>query len=146
DAARLCAAKKGGTLVVRTACKKGETTADVGTLLPKGAPGSPGDAGAPGPARGWVHVDDSAQIVAGSHFTGVQNVATGVYCLTPDDTIDAASSLGLVTVEYGYSSGSDLVAYVHFPASACPSGTFQVDTVTRQGNPSDSVAFVFLVI
>jgi len=132
--------------VRKTTCRKSERPADVAPLLPAGPRGLRGDDGARGPARGWVHVDNAANIVSTSHFAAVQRVATGVYCLEPDGTIDATASLGLATPEYGYSAGSSLLAYVHVPASSCPAGTFQVDTVDLQGMPSSDVAFLFVVI
>jgi len=148
----LCRQRSDVLVARETACRKRETAvaADVGLLAPPGATGdagadgAAGTAGVPGPAKGWVHVQNSATIAEASHFDAVTRPSTGVHCLTPDATIDVATSVGLVTVDHAYSAGQSLVAYVHFPASDCPAGTFQVDTVDLSGAPSNDVAFVFV--
>lgn len=148
-AAQPCAARS-GALFVRDTCRKHETPIDAapfGATLPQGPRGATGMTGSPGPARGSAHVGNDVTF-AGTpeHFTAVTRPQTGVFCLVPDDSIDAAASLALATAEYGYSAGSELVVYVRFPVSICAEGTFEVHTVNTAGTPSDEVAFHFVVI
>ena len=148
SAAVFCA-QLDGTLVVRPQqCKKHETAPDLtafGGRGPTGATGPRGAAGVPGSARGWVLVDNASAIIAASHIATATRPSPGVYCLTPDATIDASATIGWAVPEYENSSGSSLVVYVRFPASGCPAGTFQVETYDAGGALSDNVGFVFVV-
>jgi hypothetical protein len=76
----------------------------------------------------------------------VSSPQTGVYCLTPDPSIDVSTAVTMVTVEWYHSSGYDLLAQVSLPVNVCPAGTFEVKTYDTAGTASSSVAFVFMVL
>lgn len=81
--------------------------------------------------------------------TAVTTVQTGVHCVTPSVALNLAGGYADVTVEWGWSSGSSLIAYwfdnASFPGFfPCASGDLVVMTFdTTGGVPtlSDNVAF-----
>lgn len=80
------------------------------------------------------------------NFTAVTSPATGVYCLTPSVGIDIHATVQIVTVEWGESSGSDLLAFIDDTGgSSCAAS--QIEVLTFKGfspgppAPSDFVAF-----
>ena len=61
-------------------------------------------------------------------FQSVSNTTTGIYCFTPSpgSGIDPSTDIILVTIEWGTSGGSDLLAYSY--NAQCNSGQFGVRT------------------
>jgi hypothetical protein len=107
--------------------------------------------------RAYAMVSQSATFVASTtkNFTSVSRPSTGIYCLTPAPGISNAQP-AVVTVEWGLSSGFDLLAYNWgFGASGqsgspCSAGQFHVRTYRFGANPaspalSNNVAFQILV-
>ena len=127
---------------------------------PRGLPGAPGQPGvkgdrgdqgvpgAAGTARAHAVVNLSALFVGGytRNFTGVQRIATGLYCLTPAAGIDRATSPAVVSPDYWASAGNDLRAYAANPGLSCQASQYEVRTTT--GNPpvqSNAVGFSIIV-
>lgn len=78
--------------------------------------------------------------------------STGVYCFTPSKAAGLSGDKLLaayptVEIEWGHSSGSDLLAYVYRGAGDCPAGSIQVMTYSFSGGlvESDNVAFYLKV-
>jgi hypothetical protein len=78
--------------------------------------------------------------------------ATGVYCFTPSKAAGLSgdkllASYPTVEIEWGSSSGSELLAYVNRGEHNCPAGSIEVRTYSFSGglNLSDSVAFYLKV-
>jgi hypothetical protein len=78
--------------------------------------------------------------------------ATGVYCFTPSKAAGLSGEKLLaayptVEIEWGHSSGSDLLAYVYRGAGECPAGSIEVRTYSFSGGivSSDNVAFYLKV-
>jgi S-layer homology domain len=88
-------------------------------------------------------------------FSTFSNPSTGVYCLGLDPTlgVDISNVIAQVTVEWGSSSGSDLLAYWWRGAGSCPTDNIEVrtyDFASSGGNltgvqVSADVAFVVTV-
>lgn len=88
-------------------------------------------------------------------FSTFSNPSTGVYCLGLDPTlgVDISNVIAQVTVEWGSSSGSDLLAYWYRGAGSCPADNIEVKTydfASSGGNltgvqASSDVAFVVTV-
>jgi hypothetical protein len=71
-------------------------------------------------------------------FSDVSRPATGIYCLTvtPASGIDVGSATVLVSVHFGLSAGTDLLAFWNDGAgSSCSAGQIEVDTYAL-GTPS----------
>lgn len=79
------------------------------------------------------------------NFTAVSHAATGVYCLTPAAGIDPSTGTASVSVEWGYSSGSDLAAFYQHGNFVCAAGQYEVRTYDFSGTVSDDVAFTIVV-
>jgi hypothetical protein len=119
-----------------------------GTAGQPGAKGDQGVPGAAGTARAHAVVNLSALFVGAytRNFTGVQRIATGLYCLTPAAGIDRATSPAVVSPDYWASSGNDLRAYAANPGLSCQASQYEVRTTT--GNPpvqSNAVGFSIIV-
>ncbi len=81
-------------------------------------------------------------------FDSISNPNTGVYCLTPspDSGIDPSTDISMLTIEWGNSGGSDLLAFSY--NGQCNSGQFGVRTYDfASGNQvlSNDVAFYIAV-
>jgi hypothetical protein len=78
---------------------------------------------------------------------------TGVYCFTPSKAAGLSGDKLLaayptVDIEWGSSSGSDLLAYVYRGAGSCPAGSIEVRTYDFAGGSptlTDDVAFYLKV-
>jgi hypothetical protein len=158
DAAKVCK-KKSGVMIIRDACKAKETAvnlADFGAVGPMGpagadgadgAPGTPGQTGQTGSGvRAWAVVDNGGTILSQQLIASISHPQTGVYCITPDASIDASTAVTMISVEWYHSSGFDLLAQVCLPVDVCPAGTLEVKTYDTVSNASDNVAFVFAIL
>lgn len=126
-----------------------------GPAGPAGAPGSAGAPGAPGPAgtaRAHAVVANGVFDAAYTKgFTAIRRPAgqpTGVYCLTPPAGVSPASTPAIVSVEWGASSGNDLLAFWNKPPpfDGCTAAEYHVRTYDFQREPtvtqlSNDVAF-----
>lgn len=87
------------------------------------------------------------------NLAAFSNPETGVYCFTPSKAAGLTAEKLLaayptVDIEWGYSSGSDLLAYVVHGLNDCPSGSIEVRTYNFPGGSAtltDSVAFYLKV-
>jgi hypothetical protein len=78
-------------------------------------------------------------------FLQLTHPSTGHYCLRGKG-IRSSNRTASVTVEYGYSSGQQLLATTRWAASSCPQYWFEVDTIDTGLNAfADTVAFSIVV-
>ncbi len=115
-----------------------------------GSGGEAGPAGAAGTARAYAVVlpaTPSFDAARTKNFTAVARPTTGIYCLTPAAGIDPTNTIAMVSVEWGASSGSDLLVYAENGVFDCPAGTFEIRTYNNFTTPTltNSVAFQVLV-
>jgi hypothetical protein len=87
-------------------------------------------------------------------FVSLTHPGTGVYCLTPDPGIDPATTVALVSPDWGNSAGpNNLFAYVDVAGKNCPAQSFEIRTyqyatgtdAKTDVKPSDNVSFTVLV-
>jgi len=156
--AALVICQKGKKIKLRQdACTSKETqvaASELGVVGPQGPAGSDGPAGPAGSARAYAQVDTSPALVAGRtlNFDAVTRINTGVYCLTPTpgSGVDPAAGTALAAVEWGASSGSDLLAFVQLNVLtfSCAATEYEVRTYNNNGGTavlSNGVAFTLLV-
>jgi hypothetical protein len=121
-----------------------------------GRVGATGPAGAPGTARAYALVQPESAgtaLVAGQSagFTSVSRIATGIYCLAPVSTINAASEPPVASGEVGYSASETFVPLAVVDArqpNSCAANEFEVKTykVGEKGpTVSGEVAFTIIV-
>ncbi len=118
----------------------------------KGDKGDKGDTGAPGSAKAYATVDNGGPtLVTAKGFTAVAQPdgTTGVYCLTPAAGISVVNSAPIASVEWGASSGSDLLVHpLGGGVADCPEGTLEVRTYELDAGSfvaSDDAAFSVLL-
>jgi hypothetical protein len=89
-----------------------------------------------------------------ARFAGLTHPGTGIYCLTPAEGIDPATSVAVVAPDWGNSAGpNNLFAYVNVGSKGCPSGAYEVRTYQYASGtdakpdvkPSDNVSFTLVV-
>ena len=129
---------------------------DKGDKGDTGAPGAPGAAGAAGTARAYAVVIRTPSVsidttyVRGSGWA-VTRPSTGVYCVTPPAGINPANTPAIVTIDWGNSSGFDLLAYwVKLnPFAPCTASQYHIRTYdfAAGGAPvlSDDVSFAVTI-
>jgi hypothetical protein len=121
-----------------------------------GAPGAPGQQGPPGPANPYAvvlrvpSVGIDPTYVRGAGWA-VTRPSTGIYCVTPPAGINPATTAIELTVDWGNSFGSDLLAYwvKLTPFAPCVAGQYQVRTYNFPGGTaalSDNVSFVISIL
>jgi hypothetical protein len=97
-------------------------------------------------ARVCAFVDQGGAIVRSKNVISVTRHSTGSYCIYPKPGIvDTSRIIPAVTVEWGRSYGSDLLAFYRDGTYDCPLGSIQVLTYDLKGNRIDRVAFVISV-
>ena len=157
--AALVICQKGSKIKLRVdACKTKETlvpATDLGVVGPEGVQGPQGDPGTPGSARAFAQVTpDGPALTAGRslNFSAVTRAATGVYCLTPTpgSGVDPATGTAVVGVEWGASSGFDLLASLMLSSVgfSCPATDYEVRTYKLPAGvatASDQVGFTIIV-
>jgi hypothetical protein len=139
-------------------CRFYENTLDwnqTGPTGPTGATGPTGPTGAAGAgARAYAFVDDgSVAFVAGHvlNFSAVTRPSTGIYCLTPSGGVSQTNAVPSVSVEWGFSSGSNLIAYwrEHPAGNSCPNvNDFEVRTYDTTGGNNvlaNNISFTIVV-
>lgn len=101
--------------------------------------------------RAWAYVTAGSSSFARSKgFATITHPSTGVYCLAGSSGVSPGGSAVMVTVEWGSSSGFDLLAYpVDIPFN-CPANTFEVRTYKFGASPaspalSDLIAFYIFI-
>jgi len=119
-----------------------------GPAGPAGPPGPPGSARAYATVAGVL----GAPTIDPAYSKGtwaVTRPSTGVYCLTPPAGVSPSNAPAYVTVEWGDSSGFDLLAYwVKLNTFQCAAGQYAVRTYRFPGGVaalSSTVAFTLLV-
>jgi len=133
---KVCVSKQGGALYAGK-CHSGDSTLTWNKT---------GRRGAPGKALASALVTSDPSLMYAHGFSGVTHPSTGTYCLAPSGTLSSTTHpIALVTVEYEYSSGSSLSAFVGDQSSDCPTGDYTVYTENFSGVSSDSVAFYIVV-
>ena len=102
-------------------------------------------------ARLTALVAPGGNLVRSKNVAAVTNPSTGIVCIrpTPGKGINIARIVPSVTVEWGWSSGNNLVAYYFSNEPGfftdCPSGYIEVRTYNFAGQLSNSVAFTIVV-
>ncbi len=134
---------------------KGATGA-TGATGAKGATGATGPAGPAGTAKAYATVDsltvpEFLEDTLHPGFTAVSRpggVPTGVYCLTPASGISVAHASPIASVEWGSSTGFDLLVEPLSEAFECPETTLEVRTYDFAGGTvalSNDVSFTVLL-
>jgi hypothetical protein len=133
---------------------KGATGA-TGAKGATGATGAKGEKGPAGTAKAYATVDNSTppEFETGTQHPGFTAVArpggaaTGVYCLTPAAGISVDHASPIASVEWGSSSGFDLLVEPLSVQFECPSGTLEVRTYDTLTAPvlSNDVAFTVML-
>ena len=122
-----------------------------------GATGPQGPAGPEGPqgpdafvAYALVLPASGEAAIASAFLKGTWDVnrpSTGVYCLSVDEA-DPATQPAVVTVEWGQSSGSDLLAFWFREGGDCEASEYEVRTYDFGGGSpvlTNDVAFMILI-
>jgi hypothetical protein len=86
-------------------------------------------------------------LVAGhfANITAVQEVAPGVYCLTPIPTIIPETDTAAVSPEVSYSTAGVGVIAANAKHTHCPASTFEVDTYTP-GTTTLAGGYAFTIV
>jgi hypothetical protein len=127
-----------------------------GATGPAGAKGATGPAGPAGTAKAYATVDsltvpEFLEETLHPGFVAVsrpEGVPTGVYCLTPASGISVAHASPIASVEWGSSSGFDLLVEPLSEAFECPETTLEVRTYDFAGGTvalSNDVSFTVLL-
>jgi hypothetical protein len=117
-----------------------------GVQGPPGPKGADGRDGANGTFRAYATVTvgppalDPARTKGFTAVTMIPTGSPGRYCLTAAAGISPADSSAIVSPEFGDSVGTALATYVWLGGSECPTGQFEVITLSG-GAPSSTVAF-----
>lgn len=107
-------------------------------------------AGGPFGTRAKVAVLHSGVVgtVRSKNVMAVSNPSTGVYCISPSVALDLTKTFPSVSVEWGWSSGNSLAAFVRDTGdgyTSCLEGDLEVQTYDLTGNPSAAVAFLLQI-
>ncbi len=82
-----------------------------------------------GSPRAFAYVDESGPtLIRSKNFTALSHPSAGSYCLTPAAGIAVRGTAQLVTIDWGTSSGSDLLAFANDAAPNCSGGDVEVRT------------------
>lgn len=88
-------------------------------------------------------------VYASKGVVSVTHPATGLYCVRPATTFaNFNAAVATVTVEWGNSNGTQLLAFWNRTGPNCPAGRFEVRTYNIASGTavmSDSVAFLMVV-
>ena len=99
-----------------------------------------------GKARLCAFIGQGGTVFRSKNVALVTNPSTGVYCITPNAAVlNVAAIVPSVTVEWGTSSGSDLLAFWRNGVFSCPFGTIEVRTYDLASNLSPRVSFSIVV-
>jgi hypothetical protein len=79
------------------------------------------------------------------NFTAVSQPSLGIYCLTPAAGIDPTVTSAFATVEWGFSSGNSLAAFIEQPEGDCTTAQYEVQTYDFTGALTNNVAFQIFV-
>ena len=99
-------------------------------------------------ARLAALIGQNGQLLRSKNVANVTNPSTGITCVlpTPSSGINVDRIVPSVTVEWGNSFGSDLLAFYRSPeVTNCPSGYIEVRTYNLAGSLSNLVAFTIVV-
>ena len=99
-----------------------------------------------GKTRLCAFIGQGGTVFRSKNVALVTNPSTGVYCITPNaGVLNVATIVPSVTVEWGTSSGSDLLAFWRNGVFSCPFGTIEVRTYDLASNLSPRVSFTIVV-
>ena len=99
-----------------------------------------------GNARICALVTGAGGLSRAKNVTKVTHPATGIYCLTPKSGVVTLSQVTpLTTIEWGSSSGNNLLATYSDAKLNCPSTTMEVHTFDTFGNPTNGASFFIVV-
>ena len=105
-----------------------------------------------GPRAFAAVTNETVEFIPGSERRGISGVRRpfeGVYCLavTAASGIDPATATPIISVNYGFSSGADLLAFWNQP-DTCDADELEVQTYKFSGGllPSNEVAFSVAVL
>jgi len=99
-----------------------------------------------GKARLCAFIGQGGTVFRSKNVALVTNPSTGVYCITPNaGVLNVAAIVPSVTVEWGTSLGSDLLAFWRNGVFSCPFGAIEVRTYNLAGNLNPRVAFSIVV-
>ena len=102
-------------------------------------------------ARLVALIGQNGVVIRSKNVAGVTNPSTGITCITPTPgkEINIGKIVPSVSVEWGWSSGSDLAAYYFSNEPTfftdCRRGDIEVRTYDFAGNLSSRVAFTIVV-
>lgn len=107
-------------------------------------------AGGPFGTRAKVAVLHSGIVgtVRSKNVVTVSSPSTGVYCITPAVALDLTKAFPSVSVEWGWSAGNSLAAFVRDTGggfTSCAAGDLEVQTYDLVGNRSAAVAFLMQI-
>jgi hypothetical protein len=100
-------------------------------------------AGTP-PTIAFIYSPANYGIELNKGIAAITSPAIGIFCLTPRLVLKA-TSLPVVTVDWGGSTGNSLAAFVSHYASSCTNSQIEVHTYNFAGAPTDNVAFQVIV-
>ena len=99
-----------------------------------------------GNARICALVTGAGGLSRAKNVTKVTHPATGIYCLIPKSGVVTLSQVTpLTTIEWGSSSGNNLLAMYSDAKLNCPSTTMEVHTFDTFGNPTNGASFFIVV-
>ena len=99
-----------------------------------------------GKARLCAFIGQGGTVFRSKNVALVTNPSAGVYCITPNaGVLNIATIVPSVTVEWGTSSGSDLLAFWRDGVFSCPFGAIEVRTYNLAGDLNPSVSFTIVV-
>jgi hypothetical protein len=90
-------------------------------------------------------------VIRSKGVKSVSNPKTGVFCITPSVSLDLTKIYPLVSIEWGYSSGSSLLAYWRDTSLSTDCGATDLEVQTYDFNnggspvPSQLVAFDLVI-
>ncbi len=101
-------------------------------------------------ARIAAVVDQGGAVIRSKGISGVTHPDVGIYCVAVKDTsLKVRQFVPMVTVEWGNSSGDDLMANYYADGADCPAKNVEIQTFSEPTagtwDVSDSVAFAVVV-
>jgi hypothetical protein len=95
-------------------------------------------------------IDQGAVVLHQKGLKSVTSPSTGIFCLTPSDkTLKTKSTFPIVTIEWGDSLGSSLLAYYEYLAEDCPHPSSQYEVRTydfSSGTPTLTTLVAFVIV
>ncbi|MFO1072573.1 MAG: hypothetical protein U1E17_07785 [Geminicoccaceae bacterium] len=110
-----------------------------GAVTPQAAAGC-------GSARVCALITGAGGLSRAKNVNKVTHPTTGVYCVTPKAGVLTLSQVTpLTTIEWGSSSGNNLLAMYSDAKLNCPASTLEFHTFDTGGNPTNGASFFIVV-